>query len=444
YGQGWFTQNNDAQLVRVSYNAGNRKPNVVVKADKTEGAVPLKVNFSSAGTDDFDKDELIYKWSITTSLSKTPVQLKGKDLTYSFLKKGVYKIKLTVTDAKGAASSQVVTVKAGNETPVIDIKVTGNQTYYLPGNAFAYAVTMRDKEDGIIPGGKIPSSKLKVNIAVEPDEDQENKPGHQYGPESFATGKALMLKSDCKACHDDTRKIIGPAYKTIAAKYTYDEATVEKLAVKVINGGNGVWGEMSMSAHPQLPKEDAKAIVSYILNITSIPAQPENLPAKGSYIVADASGPVAIKAAYTDRGVPGIPPASVQKILLLQSPVIQAASGKLEGDFQVYGKRRGRSAVFVKKTGTIIFENMDVTGVHGFDINVSTPNQMNGGKIEIRLDKPDGQLLATATVGKGLERSPVTLTTKPLTGKHNVYFIFSGTDSRENLFFVDNITLKGK
>ncbi|RYZ96868.1 MAG: carbohydrate-binding protein, partial [Sphingobacteriaceae bacterium] len=445
YGKGWFSQNNDAQLVRISYNAGNRKPNVVAQADKTTGGLPLRVNFSSTGTEDFDKDDLIYKWVVTTPTGiKMP--LKGENPTYTFLKKGVYKAVLTVTDTKGASSVKMLVVKAGNQSPIVNIVVTGNQSYYFPGKPVAYKASMRDKEDGIIPGGKLSASKLKVSITQTGFDDENNsKPGHQYGAESFTEGKALMLKSDCKACHDDSRKIIGPAYKSIAEKYKDEPANVEKLSAKVISGGNGVWGEMNMSAHPQMAKNDAKAIVRYILNIASANTIPENLSPTGIYTPAAKDGILTIKAAYTDKGIPGIPPAYTEAVYRLNSPVLPASGGELNGDFQVYGKSRGKSAVFVKKAGNINFKDIDLTEVIGFTFNVSTPGKTIGGRIEVRLNSADGQLLGTANISQGLERSNIDVVLpKLLNGRQNICLVFNGSDTNEGFFYIDTVTLRAK
>ncbi|RYY34410.1 MAG: PKD domain-containing protein, partial [Sphingobacteriaceae bacterium] len=353
YGQGWFTQNNDAQLVHITYNGGNRKPTVMAKADRPAGALPLKVKLSADGTTDSDNDNLTYKWTITNKTGKKLATLTGKEALYTFKLKGNYKATLTVTDAQGGVSSKVVNIKAGNEPPVITIAVNGNQQFYFPNKPFTYSVKMRDREDGVIPGGTVAASKLKVNIGYKGVEVEEETLGHKAPPsaETFAAGKAIMLKSDCKACHDDSRKIIGPSWKEIAAKYKEDDETVEQLAMKIINGGTGVWGEMHMSAHPQLPKDDAKAIVKYILNINNIPASPENLTAKGTYTPASTNGMVNITATYTDKGVPGVAPAYVERAYTLLSPVVQASSGTIMGDYPVTKKKGNKSAVYVRNAG---------------------------------------------------------------------------------------------
>jgi len=84
-------------------------------------------------------------------------------------------------------------------------------------------------------------------------------------PES--KGETLMAQSDCKTCHKEEMKVVGPALKDIAAKYPNTPENVDKLADKVIKGGSGNWGEVAMLPHPQISKEDAKEMVTYILSI---------------------------------------------------------------------------------------------------------------------------------------------------------------------------------
>jgi len=80
-------------------------------------------------------------------------------------------------------------------------------------------------------------------------------------------GKALIEASDCRTCHQDRAKVIGPAYSDVAKKYPNTEENVKKLANKVIAGGTGVWGELPMLPHPNLSEADAQAMVKYILSI---------------------------------------------------------------------------------------------------------------------------------------------------------------------------------
>jgi len=80
-------------------------------------------------------------------------------------------------------------------------------------------------------------------------------------------GKALIAKSDCLTCHQEATKVIGPAYKDVAKKYEATDANVKHLAGKIIAGGTGVWGQLPMTAHPQLSTADAETMVRYILSL---------------------------------------------------------------------------------------------------------------------------------------------------------------------------------
>jgi cytochrome c len=80
-------------------------------------------------------------------------------------------------------------------------------------------------------------------------------------------GAKLIAASDCLTCHKVDTKVIGPAYKDVAAKYPATEANIDTLANKVIKGGKGHWGDIPMAAHPALSVADAKTMVTYILSL---------------------------------------------------------------------------------------------------------------------------------------------------------------------------------
>jgi cytochrome c len=79
--------------------------------------------------------------------------------------------------------------------------------------------------------------------------------------------EALMTKSGCVACHAVDKKVIGPAYKDVAAKYKADKDAATKLAAKVKAGGQGVWGPIPMPPNPQVPDADIKTLVAWILTL---------------------------------------------------------------------------------------------------------------------------------------------------------------------------------
>jgi cytochrome c5 len=84
-------------------------------------------------------------------------------------------------------------------------------------------------------------------------------------PLDMASGTAMMQKYGCSACHAVDKKIVGPAYQDVAAKYKGDKDAPAKLAQKVKAGGAGVWGQVPMPPNAAVPDEDVKALASWIL-----------------------------------------------------------------------------------------------------------------------------------------------------------------------------------
>jgi cytochrome c len=78
-------------------------------------------------------------------------------------------------------------------------------------------------------------------------------------------GEDLLKKSGCTACHAVDKKVIGPAYQEVAAKYKGDATAPAKLADKVKKGGSGVWGQIPMPPNAQVSDADIKTLVAYIL-----------------------------------------------------------------------------------------------------------------------------------------------------------------------------------
>ena len=76
----------------------------------------------------------------------------------------------------------------------------------------------------------------------------------------------LAKSRNCVACHAVDKKLIGPAYKDIAAKYASDKDAITLLAKKVRAGSVGVWGQIPMPANPQVSADDAITLVTWVLS----------------------------------------------------------------------------------------------------------------------------------------------------------------------------------
>lgn len=82
---------------------------------------------------------------------------------------------------------------------------------------------------------------------------------------AFASAELAKAKN-CMACHAVDKKLVGPAYKDVAAKYAGQKDAVAMLATKVQKGGVGAWGQIPMPPNPQVNADDAKKLVEWVLS----------------------------------------------------------------------------------------------------------------------------------------------------------------------------------
>jgi cytochrome c len=76
----------------------------------------------------------------------------------------------------------------------------------------------------------------------------------------------LAKSKNCASCHSPEKGILGPSYQAVAQKYANDRNAVAKLTEKVMGGGVGVWGKIPMPANPQVSKDEAEALVKWVLS----------------------------------------------------------------------------------------------------------------------------------------------------------------------------------
>jgi len=81
-----------------------------------------------------------------------------------------------------------------------------------------------------------------------------------------AASEELAKKHACFACHATDKKMVGPSYKDVAAKYRADKAAPAKLAEKVKKGSQGVWGNVPMPPNTAVPDGDISTLVKWILS----------------------------------------------------------------------------------------------------------------------------------------------------------------------------------
>jgi cytochrome c len=263
-------------------------------------------------------------------------------------------------------------------------------------------VNVTDKEDGKL-GAGIDAKELAISI----DYTSE---GFDFAPielghaslDAFSrdvVAQSMIRASDCRTCHTIDVKAVGPAFKQIAEKYNGKPGSKDSLSRKIIKGSSGVWGtDNNMPAHPSMSLTDARTIANYILNINSktVPS----LPGKGKYILNvpkddNGRGTYIFRVAYSDRGAGSIPSQLKDTVLILRSPKLNP----LKADVIAGGALRDQLDEYIflttKSESYIGYKNLDLTDVKKilFRANWHLYDIYAGGKIEIRIDKPDGELI---------------------------------------------------
>lgn len=107
------------------------------------------------------------------------------------------------------------------------------------------------------------SCSKKENVPV--DTASSEKTVDAEPAKTNLSGDQIIENLDCSGCHAVNERMIGPSYQEIADKYS--DKDTELLVSKIIEGGSGVWGNVPMSPHPQVSKDEAKKMVEYILTL---------------------------------------------------------------------------------------------------------------------------------------------------------------------------------
>ena len=142
YGDGFFSENPDAQLARIDFVRGNYTPVPQVAAEPTTGLAPLTVAFSSAGTSDPNGDPITYEWNFDMDGT---VDSTEPNPTFTYEENGVFDATLKVTDSTGRTAAASVVIIIGNVAPTVELT-----TSPAPGEPFqfgqqvTYQVTVTD------------------------------------------------------------------------------------------------------------------------------------------------------------------------------------------------------------------------------------------------------------------------------------------------------------
>ena len=447
YGSAWNQRNQDARLVRIEYTSSNRPPVIVAGADPVVGAAPLTVAFSANASRDPEGEALTFAWDFEGTGA---VQSVEADPVYTFRQPGGYTTRLTVTDADGQRATGEVVILVGNDVPEVEVKITGNRTFFWDNSSFAYNVAVTDTEDGSLDDGGIDPEDVTLAFEYLPKGVTLTLPsqGHRGVKEDpdALLGKTLISGSDCQACHQPAAASIGPSYTAVAQKYK-DEADAEAYLVgKIIEGGVGVWGDQAMAAHPQLTEDEAAQMVRYILSLADEAEAVASAPLRGVYTTNEhdaEEGGYVITASYQDRGANGIGPLFGRDVVLLRAPHLQAeafdatdrATTVTMPDNYPGTKTQGEVVVGTNNA-FIAFADIDLTGIDSLSALIGLQNELTtGGRIDVRLGRPNGPRIGTFDIPQPPETitgfNPHTIDLMPTNGVFDLVFVFVNDDNPE-------------
>lgn len=403
YGQGWFTKNPDAGLSRIDYISGNLPPKIEsLVVDKVHGNLPLTVT-AKIEASDVEGDLLSYVWTV----EKKKIWSKEPQLKYTFVRPGEHPISVKVIDAKGDSTKrEEVLVYAGNEVPSVKVQWKGNQSFYFPEQAVDYQVQVTDE------GDKVGMEDLYVSFDYIEGKDLA---GASLGHRQISTvtmGKNLMLTLDCKACHKIHEKSIGPSFIQVAEHYDKERGAVDYLSQKIIDGGNGVWGENAMPAHPSLKVEEAKKIVKWVLSLSEESAPKPSFPPQGEIVpdpdkIKNPAIVLRLFASYTDKGGVGIKPLSGSDVIYLRNNIMSVNDLIKTNGFEAKDTLGSNYLKFPQNQGWILAGKLDMTGIENIVLTGVGDRQEIRYMIEIRRDGPEGKKLGEAELNIPTEKRKV-------------------------------------
>lgn len=420
YGVNFFMRNETARLTKIQYHGGNRTPTARASADRTAGSVPFRVALSGVGSKDPDGEVLKYKWVVDSHDGAPPRTFIQSNPVVPFTIRGVYTATLTVTDPAGAADSKPMTIVAGNAAPKVSVEIEGNEGFYISGKPLTYSVRVTDQEDREIAADRI---ALSIDYVPERfDVESVRLNGRPVDPTTrFVVGSALMQKSDCRACHNTATRTVGPSMAELAARYSPDDATLDRLARKVRAGGTGVWGtEQSMPPHPSLTLDEARTIIRSMLSVNDQTIR--TLPLAGTYTPTvppgeSGAGMFLIHAAYTDNGAHGLPALTSDAVTVLRSPLIMAKDADTrQGVTPSIAFGGFETGVVAAVNSYLGFADIDLSGVKR--LSIWTANQAGpGGSIEVRLGSSTGALLGEVAIPGNRPTEAVVPGSSPASGR---------------------------
>jgi len=457
YGDTWGL-NANARLVRIDYIRGNRPPVAACRAENNIGRQPLAVTLSSEGSFDKDAgDQLSWEWRLlSTADPAAPPRVLSREArtTVSLTDPGIFNIELVVTDSHGASRTASLPAIVGNSHPKIRFLEPAAGDFFDPEARIPYAIEVDDAEDGtndfdlVEQQGRDPldpaaPGRVSLNAVYLP-----GGPPTEGGDAPQVTGPPGMRRmkaSDCFNCHAVDQPRVGPPLLEIAKKYRGQAGAIEKSVERVLKGSTGVWGKVPMIPHSQHTLAEVLEMVTWIYSL-----EPAGLVRVFSGFVGEVPvlatdlarpGYYSLEANYTDRGAGVIPPLATSARLHLRPRLLEAEFGdEVAGPTRLNSSRASGGAFLgsINHNHHVRWNSVNLDRVGRLRLRMASAG--TGGKVEVRLDSPTGQLLGEVPIevtGDWEKFYDRFVDVPPKTGRHDLVVRFINPDRPSALMNLD-------
>ncbi|MBT8223609.1 MAG: c-type cytochrome, partial [Eudoraea sp.] len=273
--------------------------------------------------------------------------------------------------------------------------------FMLTGVPVEYQVNVKDPDGD----GPVLTENLYVSLEYRESLDAVNQAlGHQQLT-AEVSGKALAQTMDCKTCHKEREASIGPTYLEIAEKYKDDSDVTSYIQNKIITGGSGVWGEVTMPAHPNISNEESRQLALYIQSLAGEGNRKESLPASGSiYPDPEQEDKVLVlTASYTDEGLQGAASLTGSNRITLQASTVPFTPNTINQGMTPFNFGGIDLLLVPAQESWFAFEDIDLTGIKVAYLMAGWQDApLSGLDFEMRLGSPKGKM-----IGKGSMPKPV-------------------------------------
>lgn len=191
-----------------------------------------------------------------------------------------------------------------NNAPVVKIVFPKNNSTVSAGTQLHYSITVSDKEDGESKYDEINTKEVLLEIKYVMDSSQLSE-ALQKSIEKDPPGLVAIRTSNCFNCHGFENKVIGPGFTEIRKRYQPTPANIALLENRIREGSTGIWGKVSMPTHKELPKEQIRDIVKWIMENASQNNVHYYVGTEGLFHIPETEKATALllTASYTDHGI---------------------------------------------------------------------------------------------------------------------------------------------